>query len=291
VKSSSYDYRGNDKVFMSIVYILVIIISIAIVVPLLYVLLTSFATKQEMMTRGFFIIPHEWTLNSYNFLIRDKMFVQSFMNSVYITVVGTTINMVFTSLMAYGLSKSWLKGRNFINFIVVFSMLFNGGMIPLYLVVKNLHMLDSYWAIFLTVAIAPFNLIIMRTFFQSLPAELEEAARIDGCGEMRLLWNIVIPASMPIIATFTLFYAVEHWNNYFNAILYLNDSSRWPLQVYLRQMLISPSSDMGANESGFEYSPSVRMAAVVITALPLLLVYPFMQKHFDKGLLLGSVKG
>ncbi len=217
--------------------------------------------------------------------------MRAFNNAVVITVTGTAINIAMTSLMAYGLSKTWLKGRRALNFMVLFTMIFSGGMIPTYLVIKELGLLNSYWALYLNTAIAPFNLIVMRSFFQNIPSELEEAARIDGCSELRLFWRIVLPLSMPAVATFTLFYAVFNWNTYFFAILFINDSADWPLQVFLRQMLIVTTSDMQTDSGGFHYTPAVKMAAVIITALPLLAIYPFMQKYFNKGMMLGSVKG
>ncbi|WP_307720010.1 carbohydrate ABC transporter permease [Paenibacillus koleovorans] len=225
-------------------------------------------------------------------MLSYKSFTTAFKNAIFITIMGTLVNMVLTCLTAYGLSKKWLKGRGIFNFLVVFTMLFSGGMIPTYLVVSKLGLINSYWSLWLVGAISPFYLIVMRSFFQNIPEELEESARIDGCSEWRILWNIVLPLSAPAIATFTLFYMVHNWNTFFLAILYINDSSRWPLQVFLRQMLIQQSdSSLAVDLGGFEYGPPVKMAAIVITALPLLILYPFLQKYFAKGLLLGSVKG
>jgi len=287
----TFDARGSGKAFPIILYGVLTLAMLVVLIPLIYVVCISFATKQEILTRGFFLIPREWTINAYGYLFTNRNFLNAFNNALYITVVGTVINILLTGLMAYGLSKSWLKGRKTINLLVLFTMLFGGGMIPTYLVVKELHLLNSYWSLFLTGAIAPFNLIVMRSFFQNIPIELEESARMDGCGEFRLLWKIILPLSLPVVATFVLFYAVNNWNTYFNAILYLNDTAKWPLQVFLRQMLIETDMGMESNSDGFEYSQAVKMAAVVITALPLSIVYPFLQKHFNQGMMLGSVKG
>lgn len=273
------------------VYTLLLVSLLAVLIPFIYIVSSSFATKQEVLSRGFFLFPKDWVIDAYGYLLSNDNFIRSFLNAVTITVTGTTINIVMTSLMAYGLSKSWLKGRRALNFMVLFTMIFAGGMIPTYLVVKELGLLNSYWALYLNTAIAPFNLIVMRSFFQNIPPELEESARIDGCSELRLFWRIVLPLSMPAVATFTLFYAVFNWNTYFYAILFINDSSQWPLQVFLRQMLIESDSSMSDDAGGFAYTPAVKMAAVLITALPLLIVYPFLQKYFNKGMLLGSVKG
>jgi putative aldouronate transport system permease protein len=288
---NTYNFRGKAPVYQTIVYSLLTLILCAEIFPVIYIIMMSFASKQEIVTRGFFLVPTEWTLNSYAYLIDNQNFMQAFRSSVTITTVGTVFSMSVTTLMAYGLSKPWLRGRRLLNFMVLFTMLFSGGIIPMYLLVMNLHLLNSYWSLFLTGAIIPFNLIVIRSFFQSFPSEIEESARIDGCSEFRLLWRIVLPLSMPVIATFFLFYAVDYWNTYFNAILYLNEGSKLPLQVFLRQMLNVSDGSQVITESGIEFSPAVRMAAVIFTAVPLLIVYPFLQKYFNQGALLGSVKG
>lgn len=282
----------SDIPFLAFVYLAVIFSAVAVTVPILYVLANSFSTSEEAASRGFYLFPHEWTLHAYRYLLINENFVTAFGNAVFITVFGTIINIVLTTLMAYSLSKRWLKGRRIFNLMVLFAMLFSGGIIPTYLVVRELGIINTYWAVWLVGAIAPFNLIVMRSFFQNLPEELEEAARMDGCSEWRLLLSIALPLSTPAIATFTLFYLVQNWNVYFQAILYLNDSSKWPLQVFLRQMLVEASDiSMQASAGEFQYGPPVKMAAVMITAAPLLIVYPFLQKYFAQGLLLGSVKG
>lgn len=282
--------RG-DYLFVILVYVTLTVSVLAIALPFLYVLSVSFATKHEVLSRGFFLIPRDWTLDSYQFLMRQHNFVISFRNSVVITAFGTLINMVLTSLMAYALSKIWLPGRTLINYMVLVTMLFSGGIIPTYLVVKAFHLLDSYWALWLSGAIAPFHLIVMRNFFQNFPGELEEAARMDGCGEIRLFIRIVLPLSMPAVATFTLFYMVQNWNMYFNALIYLTDSDKYPLQIYLRQMMVETAdSSMTLDSEGVEFGTPIKMAAVLIAAAPLLVIYPFLQKHFNQGMLMGSIK-
>ncbi|MCR8633061.1 carbohydrate ABC transporter permease [Paenibacillus radicis (ex Xue et al. 2023)] len=287
----AYDFRGRAPIYQTVVYTLLVLVLIIVLIPFLYVVFASFATKQEILTRGFFLIPRVWTTNAYAYLMVNQNFLTSFKNSTIIAIAGTTISMTLTTLMAYGLSKTWLKGRKLLNFMVLFTMLFSGGIIPLYLLVRGLNLLDSYWSLFLTGAIAPFNLIVIRSSFQNFPTEIEESARIDGCSEFGLLWKIVLPLSKPVLATFTLFYTVDYWNSYFSSILYLTSAEKMPLQVFLRQMLIQPSENMGPAVEGLEFSPAVRMAAVVFTAIPLLVVYPFLQKYFNQGMLLGSVKG
>ncbi|WP_141504641.1 carbohydrate ABC transporter permease [Paenibacillus luteus] len=288
------DIRGNEKHFDLTIYFILIIWSLIIIIPVLYVFMTSFASEKEYLTRGFFIIPRDWTMQAYEYLLGNNNFLQSFKNAILITAIGTFISISMTTLMAYGLSKKWLKGRSLMNFMVVFTMLFSGGMIPTYLVVNSLGMIDTFWAIWMTSAIAPFYLIVMRSFFASIPYELEEAARCDGCGEWRMFISIILPLAKAAIATFLLFYMVGYWSTYFSAVLYLNDPSKWPLQVFLRQMLIVNETMEESSvfmDAVVRYTPGAKMAAIVISTLPMMLIYPFVQKHFNKGMLLGSVKG
>lgn len=285
---------GSERYFDILIYAVLIIWGIFILFPLLYVLMTSFATEKEYLTRGFFIIPKEWTWDAYLYLLANDSFSQSFKNAAVITAIGTAISIAITTLMAYGLSKKWLKGRNLFNFMVVFTMLFSGGMIPTYLIIKQFGLIDTFWSLWLPGAVAPFYMIVMRSFFSSIPYELEESARVDGCGEWRMFFSIMLPLSKPSIATFVLFYMVGFWNTYFSALIYLNDSNMWPLQVFLRQILVlNTSMDETATlmEQVIVYTPGARMAAIVVSALPMMVIYPFLQKHFNKGMLLGSLKG
>lgn len=284
--------RGLDLLFTIMVYSILLLSAALAIFPLFYVLSVSFSTEYEYLTRGFFVIPKQFTLDGYLYLLAHPGFISAFRNAVIISAVGTALNIVLTSLMAYGLSKRWLKFRNSLNFMVFFTMLFSGGMIPTYLVVRSLHLLDSFWAIWLSTAIAPFNVIVMRSFFQSMPLELEESAKMDGSGEWRLFLSMIVPLSMPVIATFTLFYLVTNWNTYFSAILYLNDAKLMPLQVFLRQMLVEDDPTISnATNVLYKYTPAAKMAAIILTALPLLVIYPFMQKHFNQGAMMGSIKG
>ncbi|GIO90154.1 carbohydrate ABC transporter permease [Paenibacillus lactis] len=284
--------KGLDRLFTILVYFILILAAAMAIFPLFYVLSVSFSTEIEYLTRGFFVIPKQFTLEGYMYLLGHPGFTSAFRNAVILSAVGTALNIVLTSLMAYGLSKRWLRFRSSLNFMVFFTLLFSGGMIPTYLVVRSLHLLDSFWAIWLSTAIAPFNVIVMRSFFQSMPSELEESAKIDGSGEWRLFLSIIVPLSKPVIATFTLFYLVTNWNTYFTAILYLNDADLMPLQVFLRQMLVEDDPTISnASNVMYKYTPAAEMAAIILTALPLLVIFPFLQKHFNKGVMLGSVKG
>ncbi|MBO0992919.1 carbohydrate ABC transporter permease [Bacillus sp. SD088] len=288
---AKHNPQGRNTFLDVVVYGLLIIGLIIIILPILYVVMTSFAPEKEYLTRGFFILPHHFTLEGYTYLLQNSSFLKAFKNAVEITVIGTFINIAITTLMAYGLSKKFIKGRGFLNFIVVFTLIFSGGMIPTYLVVDSLGLVNTYGALWFSTAIAPFNLIVMRSFFVRLPDELFDSARIDGAGEWRILFTIALPLSKAAIATFTLFYMVYNWNTYFHAILYLHDNNKWPLQVFLKLMLVEGDADFGQQEiQGVNFTHSARMAAILITALPLLCVYPFFQKHFNKGMLLGSMK-
>ena len=261
--------------------------------PFLNVLGSSFATPGELATRSFVVIPETFTLDAYRYILSTSTIFRALGVSVFVTAMGTFVSLLLTSFMAYALSKPYLRGRRVINFLVIFTMLFSGGMIPTFIVVQNLGLIDSLWALILPVAINAFNFVLMRSFFQAIPDSLEEAARIDGCSDLGVFLRIVLPLSLASIATIGLFYAVGYWNTYQNAILYINDSEKWPIQVLLRQIVIV-ASGMNADASVVDVVPpaqSVKMAVIVVATLPMLLVYPFIQRYFVKGALIGSVKG
>ncbi|MCS7461618.1 carbohydrate ABC transporter permease [Paenibacillus doosanensis] len=277
--------------FDALVYAVLTVVLLGVLLPCLYVLLSSFSTKQEMLSRGFFLIPETWTLNAYGYLFNNHNFLTSFKNAFEITIVGTALSISTTTLMAYGLSRTWLKGRKTLNIMVVFTVLFSGGIIPMYLLTSQLGLLNTYWSLFLNNLILPFNLIVMRSFFQNTPKELEEAARMDGCGEWMLFFRVMLPLSMTSVATFIVFYAVFYWNSYFQAILFISDSQLIPLQVFLRQIVLESGNSLESVSNGYEFGPPVKMAVVVMASLPMIVMYPFFQKYFDKGMLVGSVKG
>ncbi|KGP79628.1 MULTISPECIES: carbohydrate ABC transporter permease [Paenibacillus] len=284
------------RVFDIFNYVMLGILGILTVLPFLYIIGNSFATEAEITERSFFLIPKVFSFSAYEYIFSSSTIFRSIGVSIFVTVAGTLVNLFFTLTMAYPLSRSDFWGRNVMMNMVIFSMLFGGGMIPTYLVIRGLGLLDSYWALMLPGAISAFNLIVVKNFFQQMPPGLEEAARIDGCSDLGVLWRIVLPLSKPVIATFALFYAVGHWNNFFSALLYISDSDKWPLQVMLRQIvLLSQASvgDMANMDPNFVQPPeqSIKMAVIVVGTIPILLVYPFLQKHFAKGVMLGSIKG
>lgn len=274
-------------------YCVLTLLAIACLLPFLNIIGSSFATSSEITQRPFILIPKTFTLDAYRYILSTPTIFRSLGVSIIVTLGGTFISMCLTSFMAYGLSRKYLHGRGVINFLIVFTMLFAGGMIPTFLVVKSLHLIDSLWSLILPVAINAFNLIIMRNFFQALPDSLEESAKMDGCTDFGVFFRIMLPLSLPSIATISLFYAVTYWNTYQNALIYLNDSSKWPIQVLLRQIVIV-SSGMNADAGAVDVVPpaqSIKMAVIIVATIPMLVVYPFIQKYFVKGALVGAVKG
>jgi putative aldouronate transport system permease protein len=283
----------GGRVFPIINATILILIALICFLPFVNVIASSFASTQEVVARKFILFPRTFSLDAYRYILSTPTLFKSLAVSIGVTGIGTLVSMVLTALMAYGLSRRYLVGRNSINFIVVFSMLFSGGMIPTFLVVKSVGLIDSYWSLILPVAINAFNLIIMRNFFQALPDSLEESAKMDGCTDLGVFVKIMLPLALPSIATISLFYAVTYWNTYMTAILYINDSIKWPIQVLLRQIVIV-SSGMQAEGSSVDVVPpaqTIKMAVIVIATVPMLIAYPFVQKYFVKGALVGSVKG
>jgi putative aldouronate transport system permease protein len=281
------------KVFRVVNAILLTVFALLCLVPFLHIIGSSFAQPGELATRAFVIIPREFTVNAYTYVLSSPSIFRAMGVSVFVTVVGTFLSLLVTSLMAYALSKRYLRGRRVINFLIVFTMLFSGGMIPTFLVVSSLGLLDTLWSLILPVTVSAFNFVIMRSFFQGIPDSLEEAARIDGCSELGVFWRIVLPLSLASIATIGLFYAVAYWNTYMSAVLYINDSTLWPIQLLLRQIVIV-ASGLNADTNAVDIVPpaqSVKMAVIAIATLPMLIVYPFIQRYFVKGALIGSVKG
>ncbi|WP_168119517.1 carbohydrate ABC transporter permease [Paenibacillus sp. HB172176] len=285
----------GSKLFDGFNYIFLTLFALFTVVPFLHILSVSLSDAQALKVKAFILLPTDFSLDAYRYIFSLETVPRSLLVTAGITVVGTVVNLVFTLTMAYSLARKSLVGRRSIMLVVLFSMLFNGGMIPTYLLIRQLGMLDTYWALLLPGAISAFNLIIIKNFFQQLPPGLEESAKIDGANDVAILFRIVLPLSLPVIATFTLFYAVGHWNTFFTAIMYMNDTSKWPIQVVLRQIVIvssqlGESAEFDASEIS-SLSESIKMSVIVVATLPILLLYPFLQKYFVKGVLLGSIKG
>lgn len=284
----------GDIIANVVIYILLTLIAVIMVIPFIYVIAASFATEAEIQTRPIFFIPDSPTLDAYAriFDMNDmgtRVF-HSLLISVCVTAIGTFINLFFTTTMAYGLSRSNLIGKKPLLNMVLFTMVFGGGMIPLFLVVKGLGMYDTYAALILPGAISAYNMIIVRNFFMELPRELEEAASIDGRSDIGIFIKIALPLSLPCLATFGLFYAVGHWNNYFGALLYLEDSTKFPFQLVLRNIVMQ-TAETQTDPNALIPEDTLKMAVIVIGTVPILIVYPFLQKHFAAGVMVGAVKG
>ncbi len=279
----------GSRIFDVFNYTIMGLIAVVMVFPLFFVVIGSFSISG--MIGGF----NAFSLDAYKYIFTTNSLARSTINSVFITVVGTFINIVMTSITAFALSKKYLAGRNVMMTIIVIFMLFNPGMIPNYLVVSKLHMTNSFLSLWLPGAISAYNMIIMKNFFQGLPDSIEESAKIDGCHDLQVFLKIVLPISKASLATITLFYAVGHWNSYFNAMMYINDIDKSPLQVWLRQIIVLSVGGFAGNESLAEFakvpSDAVKYAVICVSTLPIIVVYPFLQKYFAKGVLLGSVKG
>ncbi|CAN7610722.1 MULTISPECIES: carbohydrate ABC transporter permease [unclassified Paenibacillus] len=286
----------KDKVIDACIYTVLTVAALVTLFPLYYVIIVSLTPYIEVLKNGGFVIwPEHWTLQAYKEVFQSARIPQALKITVFITIVGTTLNLVVTTLLAYPLAKKSVPGRNFILMAIFFTMIFSGGIIPLYMVVRSIGLYDSVWALIVPGMVSTFNLLIVKTYFENLPVEVEEAARVDGCGELATLWRIVLPLSAPIMATIGLFYGVTHWNEYFKGIFYISDKTLMPMQVVLRSMIQTPniSTELSLNSLVLDALPpeTIKMAVVVVATLPMLVIYPFLQKYFVKGTMLGSIKG
>ncbi len=286
----------GSKVTDIIIYLILGLIALSTVLPFLYVLAGSFATEKELTEKAFFIVPEVWSLNAYKYAIRSANILRGLRNSIFLTLMGTSFCMVFTLLFAYPLSKTHLRGRNLLMNMVIITMLFSGGMIPSYIVFNAYGLYDTYWALVLPGLISPFNMIIVKKFFQEIPSELEEAAYMDGCTDLVTFIKIALPLSKPVIASISLFYGVGYWNDYFNSMIYLKTAEKFPIQIQLRSIILLTSQVSDAvmdyyDMNGAPPDKAVKMACTVIATVPILLIYPFVQKYFTKGVMVGAVKG
>ncbi len=277
--------RGR-RVFEAGNYAVMVLYALTMVLPLLYILQLTFSGHADPSFR---IWPREFTLDNYAYVIGRGLITQPLWNSVVLSVSATSFSLVLTAVLAYALSNPELPGRKFFNFIVVLALLLNVGFLPKYLLVRDLGLINTYWSIILTGGISSFNVILMRNYFQRLPRELFDTARIDGAGEATVLARIVLPLSLPVLATIALFYFVGTWNEYFDVILFITDRSKHTLQVILRSMIIL-EEDLGS-DADVMLLDNVKYTTVVVALIPIMLLYPFLQKYFTKGILLGSVKG
>ncbi|MCS7463984.1 carbohydrate ABC transporter permease [Paenibacillus doosanensis] len=285
----------------SLLYVILASLAVMTLFPFVNVLATSLSGSRAISSGEVFLWPKDVTFASFSNLIQDGQLLVAMKNTVVITVVGTALNIAMTIIAAYPLSRKRLKGRSAFLMIITFTMLFGGGLIPNYILIKTLGIMNTYWALWLPGLLSTYNFFVMKTFFENLPAELEESASIDGANDLVIIWRIILPLSLPIIAALTLFYAVGWWNSYMNVLMYITSSGKQSLMVKLLQMIDTTSQSLlnaGATNGGEGavmqtlVSPEgIRAAAIMISVTPILCVYPFLQKYFVKGVLIGSLKG
>ncbi|WP_261304686.1 carbohydrate ABC transporter permease [Paenibacillus andongensis] len=289
---------SNDRWFNVINYTVLSLFLIIVMYPLVFIVSASFSSPEAVITGKVWLWPVQPTFDGYAAVFKHKLIWSSFRNSVIYTVLGTAINVALTIMAAYPLARRDLFGKNVVMLLLVFTTMFSGGLIPSYLLVKDLGMLNTMWSMVLPGAMSVFNVIITRTYFKTtIPEELLEAAQLDGCNDFKFVWNVVIPLSGPIIAVITLYSAVGYWNQYFNALIYLKQPSLYPLQLVLREILVQNEvdsamlTDLGqeANREGLR--ALLKYSLIVVSSLPLMIIYPFVQKHFVKGVMIGSLKG
>ncbi len=285
----------GERLFDSSNTLMMIGLSFITLYPLIYVLFSSLSDPQYVVqNRGLILYPHGLTWDAYVMVFNNPNIIIAFGNTLFYVVVGTLVNIILTSLGAYGLSRKNLMLKNVIMFMIVFTMFFEGGLIPLYLMVQKVGLLDSRLALIIPTAMSAFNLIIMRTAFQAVPESLEESARIDGANDWSILIRVILPLSMPVIAVMILFYGVSHWNSWFSATIFLQDRALFPLQLILREILISnDTSSMAVGVgSGDQMSvgETIKYATIIIATVPILFLYPFLQRYFVKGVMIGAIK-
>ncbi|MFD2615437.1 carbohydrate ABC transporter permease [Paenibacillus gansuensis] len=288
----------GERIFSNINLILLGLIGLVSLFPFYYVVVVSFTDPKEFVNSSFILFPKSWSLAAYKYILSTDTFIKSLGVSAYLAVVGTALSLIVSAAFGYMLSRKRLFGRRILTIALLITILFSPGIIPNYLVVKELGLMNSLWSIILPGLLSGWNALLLKTFFDGIPESLEEAAYIDGANDLRIFFRIILPLSLPALAAFGLFFAVGYWNSFFNAILYLTDPDKRPLQVLLQGMLVQSETGIGdpgvaAQLSSEQQVPAqtIKMAAVVIATVPILLVYPFLQKHFAKGVMLGSVKG
>lgn len=286
----------SERIFDAANIVFLIFLSLMFVIPFLAVLSTSFISAEESMRRGAFVlIPERLDFAAYDVLLnRGKIILNAYQVTIFRVIVGTILNLLFTSMLAYGLARRSLPGQNALVLFIFLTMIFQGGLIPNYMLMDTLGLKDTLWVLILPSLISAWNLFILRNFFMGLPEELEESAVIDGATPLLILFKIVIPLSMPAMATIGLFYAVHHWNDWFGASIYMNDVNKMPVQVIMRNILLTGITQ---NEAQLEYvsnpppAATLKSAVIIISTLPILFAYPFLQKYFVKGVMVGSIKG
>lgn len=286
--------KAKENIYQSILWLILIILAGTMILPFIYVVLLSFTDSTAYVAGELMLWPKKWSLAAYELILSGTGFLNSLKSTLFITAVGVPLSILLNSGLAYMLSKP-IPGKKFLNKYVMVTMLFSAGMVPNFMNIKSLGLIDNYFACILPAACGAWSIMVMRSFFQSLPIELEEAAKIDGCGPLRIFATIVIPLSKAMMATMTLFAFVSYWNTYFNSIMYMTSTAKASLQVYVQKVVLSSnvSDVLDVQSSVVNAVPQevMRMAAVVVVVLPVLIIYPFLQKYFQSGMMVGAVKG
>jgi len=287
--------RKKTKLFDIILYILFGILALITIYPFYNVFIVSFSNTKASVEHSPYILPYVFDLEGYKAIMNDVFFFKSLIVTIFVTVVGGTLNMVFSIIAAYVLSRRGLIGRKFLLSLILFTMFFSGGMIPTYLVISDFKLVDNVFSMILPTMLNTYYVIIMKNYFASLPIGLSEAASIDGANALTILLRIYLPISKPFMATFALFYAVERWNGWWSAFLYISNKNIKPLQIYLREVLVNFNTQLATQAQSMLtqekiFIQSVQMAAIVVTMLPILCLYPFLQKYFVSGIMIGSIK-
>ena len=296
-KSEFAKLPAGDKVMLTVGYVLLGLFVVAIILPMVYIILASFIDPITLQNSGLTFDFSKWTTTAYERVLENAQIWVGFKNALIYSILFTILSVVITLLAAYPMSRADFKGKGFFNTIFVITMFFGGGLIPTYLLISNLGMLNTIWAILLPGAFSVWNMIIARTYYMGVPRDLQEAAEIDGASEMVYFFKILLPVCMPIIATISMWQFVGMWNSYFDALIYLNDASKQPLQLVLRSILIQNQpepgmvSDMQSTAARAQMAELLKYATIIISSVPLLLMYPFFQKYFDSGIMAGAVKG
>ncbi len=297
VKKRRTSISAGDRAFDVVLAVLTILSVLVILYPLVFVASASVSDPMEIFQGNVWLWPKGFNLDAYKQVFRNDDIFTGYKNTLLYTVVGTVVTIVITFSAAYPLSRKKLYGRNKLMSFFLFTMFFSGGMIPTYLIVRQLGLYNTMWAVILVGTVSVYNIIVARTFMQNtIPEELYEAAAMDGCGDIRVFFRVVLPLSAPILAVLVLFYGVNFWNSYFNGLIYLSDRASYPLQLFLREILLNNMADSmidtaGIDISQYMVSESIKYAVIIVSSVPMLVLYPFLQKFFVKGVMIGAVKG
>ena len=284
----------KEKIFVVVNYMILTLVGLATLLPLMHVVAISLSDHKAVVSNTVGVFPKGFTLEYYKYVFSKEGFYTSYLNTITITAIGTGLSMLVTILTAYPLSKPWLRGRKFLLLLFVFSMIFYGGIVPSYMLMKLLNLVDTIWALIVPFLLVQFNMLVIKSYMEGLPESIEESAEIDGAGPVRSLFSIVLPMCLPVLASMTLFYAVGYWNNYFHARMFISSPDMRTLQLYLNDIIISATQlqhDLAAEEFLNLSSGGVQASTIVAATLPILLFYPYLQKYFIAGITIGSVKG